>query len=85
MHPDGAALLSRFAGDAEAAAAELGALFLPQPASTRVGPVFTPDALRRGAVRMKPTGDTPFEDTDVGHMGPDYGTAVLAAVAEALA
>jgi hypothetical protein len=77
-HPDGAALFAQFNAQAEREAKAAGITFLPQPAETRAALPYTRDALRRGAVRMRATGDTPFEEEDVGHMGPDYGAALLA-------
>lgn len=82
---DGADLMRRFHNTAEKEASSAGAIFLPQPDATRAAPPFSHDRLRRGAVRMRATGDTPFEDEDPGHMGPEYGTHVLAAAAQLLA
>jgi hypothetical protein len=82
--PDGTALLARFAAQSSEAATRLQAGFVPQPDETRAAPPFTADRLRRGAVRMLAGGDTPFEEEDTGHMGPEYGSQVLAAVARRL-
>lgn len=81
---DGASLLARFAAQAQNAARSVNAVFIPQPPETRASPPFTHDRLRRGAVRMKPSGDTLFEETDIGHMGPEYGAAVISSAVAAL-
>jgi hypothetical protein len=83
-YANGGNLLARFAAQAQNAAKSVNAVFVPQPPETCANPPFTHDRLRRGAVRMKPSGDTLFEETDVGHMGPEYGVSVINSVVVAL-
>jgi hypothetical protein len=84
IDPDGMALFDLFNAQAERECAAAGLSFVPQPLATRAALPLTKDELRRGAVRMNPAGDTPFDGEDVGHMGPGYGVEVLGAVAARL-
>lgn len=74
---DGAKLLSQFLRLTSARVHELPATYIEQPEQTRAQQMFSRDDLRRGAARMREDGDIAFTDEDYGHLGPEYGLAML--------
>lgn len=75
---DGEKLLLQFLQLASTQAQELPATYIAQPEHTRAQRIFSSDALRRGAARMREDGnDVAFTDEDYGHLGPEYGLIML--------